>query len=293
MIDISVLIVNYNTAELVKKCVESVLKQQNVNFEIIVIDNQSHDDSVAVLRQFEPRITLVANQDNKGFGRANNQAFKLSQGRYLFMLNPDAVCLTELDLFNAVKFMDANVQYGLVGTRIVNAENQLEHTAYKHYPRQKQTSANFANLPGEIATVLGASMIARRDIFSDIKGFDEDFFLYGEETDLCLRIRKQGFAIGYCDAVTVQHIGSASEKGNPREEIIRKKKAGKLLFYTKHYPKHDVIKMVKNDLRHARLHLIRLAILKRIVGLSQKQEGQCRQHRVARDLAQQFLHNSA
>ena len=147
MIDISVLIVNYNTAELVKKCLESLWVQQDVNFEIIVIDNNSHDDSVAVLQQFIPRITFVPNQDNKGFGKANNQAFKLSQGRYIFMLNPDAICMSHQDLFHAVQFMDRHTEYGLSGTRILNSNHQLEQTAYKHYPRQKQTRADFSNLP--------------------------------------------------------------------------------------------------------------------------------------------------
>jgi GT2 family glycosyltransferase len=289
IIDVSVIIVNYNTAQLVKKCVESVLCQQNINFEIIVVDNHSSDDSIDVLRQFEACIALIANSDNKGFGRANNQAFRICRGRYVFMLNPDAVCLTETDLFHAVQFMDHHPHCGLAGTRIVNADNKLERTAFLHYPRQTQTSADFSGLPGRLATVLGASMIARRDVFERIHGFDEDFFLYGEETDLCLRIRKLGYTIEYCEQMTVRHIGSASEKGNPREEVVRKKKAGKLLFYKKHYPKSDVLKIVKHDLRHARFHMLRLSLIKRLFGLNVKQENKYRHHRVSLELARQFL----
>lgn len=289
MIDISVLIVNYNTAELVKKCVESVLCQRGVTFEIIVIDNHSTDDSVAVLQAFLPRITLIPNQDNKGFGRANNQAFKVSQGRYLFMLNPDAVCLTDQDLYHAVKFMDEHPQYGLIGTRILNSHHQVEHTTYQYYPRQKQTSVDFSHLPGVLATVLGASMVARYDVFEKINGFDEDFFLYGEETDLCLRIRKIGYMIGYCDSVTVQHVGSASEKSHRREEVVRRKKAGKLLFYGKHYPEADVRKIVKGDLKHARAHLWRLSLIKIFFGLTEKQRLRYRQSLVAREMAKKYL----
>lgn len=289
MIDISVLIVNYNTAELVRKCIESVLSQRDINFEIIVVDNNSHDNSVAVLQQFMPQITFISNQENNGFGKANNQAFKVSSGRYIFMLNPDAVFVTDKDLHHAVQFMDAHNQYGLAGTRIVNNHHQVEHTVYHHYPHQKQTSMDFSSLPGVLATVLGASMIARREVFEKVKGFDEDFFLYGEETDLCLRIRKAGFMIGYCDAVTVQHVGSASEKGNPREEILRKKKAGKLLFYRKHYPQADVKKIVKRDLRQARFHLLRLSLIKLFFGLNKKQEYKYRHQLMARDLAVQYF----
>lgn len=287
--DISLLIVNYNTASLVKKCIESLLTQQNVNFEIIVVDNNSHDDSVAVLQQFVPHITLITNQDNKGFGKANNQAFTLSQGRYIFMLNPDALCMTDQDLQHAVQFMDENSQFGLAGTRILNHHQSLEQTVYYHYPRQKQTHADFSHLPGKIATVLGASMLARREVFARINGFDEDFFLYGEETDLCLRIRKLGYSIGYCESVTVQHVGGASEKGNPREEILAKKKNGKLLFYRKHYPHADVCKIVKHDLARARFHLFRLFLIKCLFGLNKKQENKYKQQIVIRNLAKEFL----
>ena len=183
-----------------------------------MVDNNSKDNSVAVLQEFLPGITLIANPDNKGFGKANNQAFKSSRGRYIFMLNPDAVCMTNQDLAHAAAFMDEHQQDGLVGTRILNANHQLEKTAWHHYPRQTQTQADFSSLPGVYATVLGASMIARREVFEKVNGFDEDFFLYGEETDLCLRIRKAGYSIGYCESVTVMHIGSASERTNPGEE---------------------------------------------------------------------------
>jgi GT2 family glycosyltransferase len=289
MIDISVLIVNYNTAQLVKKCIESLLSQQGVNFEIIVIDNNSQDNSVTVLQQFMPRITFVANSDNKGFGKANNQAFALSQGRIIFMLNPDAVCTTDKDLQRVVQFMDEHTQYGLVGTRIINDNQQLEETVYKHYPHQKQTRVDFSDLPGVIATVLGASMVTKREVFQKVNGFDEDFFLYGEETDLCLRIRQAGYSIGYCESVTVQHVGSASEKGNPREEIMRKKKTGKLLFYRKHYPLADVRKIVQRDLNRARFHLLRLSFIKWLFGLNKKQESKYRHQLIVRDIACDFL----
>ncbi len=292
MIDISVIIVNYNTALLAKKCVESLLSQRNVHAEIIVVDNHSHDDSVNLLRAFEPRITLICNQDNKGFGKANNQAFLKSRGRYLFMLNPDAMCLSDLDLYHLVQFMDDHPQVGLAGTRMLNSSNQLTPTVFHHYPREKQTTVDFSHLPGSIATVLGASMVARRDVFEKVGGFDESYFLYAEETDLCLRIRKLGYMIGYCEHVTVQHVGSASERDNPREEVMRKKKTGKLLFYRKHYPQADVIKIMQHDFKRARFHLLRLSCIKFFMGLNKHQETKYKQYKVSYELARGFLSRS-
>jgi GT2 family glycosyltransferase len=134
-------------------------------------------------------------------------------------------------------------------------------------------------------------MCIRRDVFEKIHGFDEDFILYAEETDLCLRIRKEGFKIGYYDEVSVKHIGGASEKRNPPAEVIKKKKRGKYLFYTKHYSKNDVIKLIHADFRHARFHLIRLWIQKKILALSKKNEQKYVRHKVSYQLAKEFLNS--
>jgi GT2 family glycosyltransferase len=208
------------------------------------------------------------------------------------MINPDAMLLTPHDLSRTKAFLERHPEMGLAGTRIINLMSELQNTAYLHYPRQQETSANFSHLPGRIASVLGASMIMKRELFEAVQGFDEDYFLYGEETDLCLRIRKYGYQIGYCDEVTVRHIGSGSEKGTPPEEILRKKKMGKLLFYRKHYPMKDVRRIIKNDLHHARWHLFKLSLIRKIIGLTQKQEIRCRRLAIARDLAHDFLKNS-
>lgn len=289
MTDISVLTVNYNTADLIKACVNSVLSQLDVNLEMIVIDNASADNSVEVLRTYGDKIILLDNKDNLGFGKANNQGFRYSKGRYLFLLNPDAGFLTEKDLSNAVKFMDAHPEFGLVGTRIVDSHGQHVVTISDHYPRQNQTSADFSKLPGKWATVLGASMIIRRDVYEKVKGFDEDYFLYAEETDLCLRIRQLGYQIGYTDEITVTHVGSASERKSPPERVIRRKKSAKYLFYSKHYPKADVIQMAKRDLRQSKWHLFILALKKKTLGLNAKDEQKYIRHKTGCEVAQEAL----
>lgn len=289
MIDISVIVVNYNTAELVKRCIESILAQRDVIFEIIVIDNASADNSVDVLREFDNEITLIANDNNLGFGKANNQGFRVSKGRHLFLLNPDAVLLTEHDLLNAVCYMDAHKEYGLVGTRIYDSSEQHVITLCDHYPRQKQSSVDFSKLPGKWATVLGASMLIPREVFEKVKGFDEDFFLYAEETDLCLRIRKVGFKIGYTEKVSVQHVGCASTRKTPAEKVMRLKKEAKYLFYKKHYTSTDVIKIAKNEMRKAKWQWLRLMFKKQILGLTSRDEEKLIRHQVTCDVASQVL----
>lgn len=291
MKSISILTVNYKTPELTRACIESVLEQQAVDFEMIVVDNASNDESVSVLNALTDKIIFIPNNENVGFGRANNQAFKKSSGKYLFLLNPDARLLNKNDLANAVKFMDEHPEFGLVGTRIVDGDGNFQNTISDHYPRQKQCSADFSHLPGKWACVLGASMVIRRDAFEKVNGFDEDFFLYAEETDLCLRMRKAGYEIGYLENVTVSHIGGASAKKLPSAEVVRRKKSAKYLFYKKHYPKNDVIAMAKKDLRTASRSAWFLSLKKKLFGLTAKQEHQLARHKISQEIAKKFLQN--
>lgn len=289
---VSVLIINYNTADLIADCVESVLKQQGIDFEIIVIDNNSSDQSLAVLQNFGDKIKLIANQENLGFGKANNQGFKISNGEYLFLLNPDAKFVSSLDLKQAVDYLIQHPQCGTAGTAILNKSSELTISTDKYYPRQKQTKSNFAALPGEYASVLGASMVMRRDVFEKINGFDEDYFLYVEEIDLCLRIRQLGYTVDYIKDAKVQHIGGASERKNRPEEVALKKKTGKYLFYQKHYSKLDARRLIKHDLKHSQIQLLRLKILNKFLGLNQKNKTNYATHLAILGLAQKFLNIS-
>ncbi len=207
----------------------------------------------------------------------------------LFLLNPDAKLTTANDLLHLLQFMRSHADYGLVGTQIVNSNDVVQTTAFGHYPRQKQSTIDFTKLPGKLAAVLGASMFIRRDVYAQVKGFDKDYFLYAEETDLCLRIRKAGYKIGYVNAVSVKHIGSASERGNPSAEVIRKKKHGKYLFYCKHYAKEDVVGIAKHDLQAARRKLWPLRLLKYTLGLRHHQCAEYAKHTISLSIAKQLL----
>jgi GT2 family glycosyltransferase len=123
------------------------------------------------------------------------------------------------------------------------------------YPGERYLKTGLPQLPGKIAWVLGASMFVRRECFAAVKGFDEEFFLYSEETDLCLRLRKAGFRIGYVPEVLVTHVGGASERGRPAYDVWKRKIDGLYLFYEKHYSNSDKMRLINRDLRRARLQL--------------------------------------
>jgi N-acetylglucosaminyl-diphospho-decaprenol L-rhamnosyltransferase len=245
-LDVSIIVVTFNSALCIGDCLNSVLAQTGLKHEILVVDNASGDGTVKLVRQFADPVRLLANQQNPGFGRACNQAFAESRGRYVFLLNPDA-CFTEpTDLANLCQRMDCNGRWGLAGTRVIEA-GEVESAPAESYPDQRHVRCDFSHLPGKIAWVVGASMIIRRDVYLAVEGFDPGFFLASEETDLCLRIRQKGWEIGFVPEVIVRHIGFASERGIDPYETWLRRVPGIFRFWSKHYPPEEVRWLVRKD----------------------------------------------
>lgn len=240
--DISVIIVSYNTAALTLGCLDSLWQAQG-DKEIFVVDNASTDNSVDAIRRQHPAVTLIANAQNRGFGAANNQALKICRGRYVVFLNPDTT-IEKDTLQKAVAFMEANPQTGLAGAKILNPDGTLQESVSYRYPGESFTRGETSALTGKIASVLGAFMIARKSLLDELHGFDEDFFLYGEDEDLAWRIREKGFSIGFMEDASVLHWGGQSETGTPPVALFEKKMKAEYLFYKKHY-KSDTIERIK------------------------------------------------
>ena len=233
-LDLSVIIVNYNTADFLGRCLTSVARQTDVNAEVIVVDNCSKDGSPSFVREHFPWVRLMANDQNLGFSRANNQALKDCSGTYVYFLNPD----TELRsgaFKNMVDFMESHPNIGLAGTQLVNPDGSPQSSVEIRYPGQRHAKDELKGLKGDIAWVMGSSMIARLEVLRGVDGFDEHYFLYGEDLDLCLRIRKSGWDIGYIPEAMVIHWGGQSERNNLSVEVWEKKIRAEALFYQKHY----------------------------------------------------------
>ncbi|MCP3679605.1 MAG: glycosyltransferase family 2 protein [Gammaproteobacteria bacterium] len=131
MSDISVIIVNYNTAEEIVSCIDSILIQQEVSVEILVWDNASQDNSLEVLRRFTDKIQFVASKENLGFGKASNLLVKQATSPYIFLLNPDAYLQSCHTLIELINFMRQNPQYGMVGARLINEDMSSEDPALR------------------------------------------------------------------------------------------------------------------------------------------------------------------
>jgi GT2 family glycosyltransferase len=253
--DVSVIIVTYNSASSIADCLKSVREQQDVQREILVIDNASTDQTVNVVRSSQANPVLIENHENVGFGRACNQGFAGSQGRHIYLLNPDAQLIGSNGLSTLCRALTEHKGWGMAGSRVVSTTGEWKRPATA-YPDQSHVAKDFSALPGRIAWVVGASMIIRREVYSELGGFDPEFFLYSEETDFCLRLRQRGYEIGFVEEAAVRHIGGASETGRDPYEVWTRRANGLHLFWQKHYPPQDVDMLLRRNRLRARYRML-------------------------------------
>jgi len=233
---ISIIIVNYNTAHMIGPCLKSIEDNMDFPLETFVVDNASQDESVSLIKNNFSWVQLMESEQNLGFGKANNLAIPKCKGRYIYFLNPDTQIKS--GIFNIMtSFMDKNPQVGLAGTRLVYPDGQDQDSVQYSYPRHRYAKKKFNQLKGEIAWVLGASMIARKEIVQSVGGFDERFFLYAEDVDLCLTIRQKGWEIAYIHEAQVTHWERQSEINNPPADVWRRLLIAEKQFFEKHFPK--------------------------------------------------------
>ena len=214
--DLSVVIVNYQTFELTKNTVNSILDYDYpFSVEIFVVDNASGDDSLARLKDyFKDRVRFIASKENNGFAAGNNQALRLASGRYQLLLNSDTVVWknTLEDIYN---YMEANPDVGACGCRVLLEDGELDKACKRSFPnvknsffrlfhvptKSKDDNYNLTDLPDdevyEIDCLTGAFMFMRKEALDEAGLLDETFFMYGEDIDLCYRIKKSGWKIVY------------------------------------------------------------------------------------------------
>ena len=257
--------------------------------ELIVVDNLSKDDTLAIVRTFGPKVKLIANQNNIGFGGGCNQGFAASTGQFIYLLNPDAKLVQRNALSTLCGSMQSRPTWGMAGTRVVAPDGLEESPPFTCYPGQQRTRKNFARLPGSIAWIIGASMFIRRTVFASLNGFDPDFFLYGEETDLCLRARELGYEIGFVGEVTTRHIGSASERGGDPYEMWTRKHDGLHQFWKKHYEIADVRRLVQLNRRRASFRQLLYGVLARFQEPYSSAWEKQRRYRAIQDTSEKFL----
>ncbi len=260
-VEVSIIIVTYNTADLIEACLSSLYGEKGPAREVFVVDNASTDGGAELLRERFPEVKLIENKENRGFAAANNQVLPFCRGRYVFYLNPDTKLVSSEVIGKCVRFMDAKPEIGLAGVKLVNPDGSLQESVSFRYPGERFSKSEVAGLDGEIACVMGAGMITKTELIRRIGGFDEDFVLYGEDQDLCLRIRRAGYQIGFIEDAVVLHYGGWSGRRSLSADVWRKKTIAEYLFYQKHYKPKTIERIRRNDLLKARFRLFTLALI--------------------------------
>ena len=231
---ISVIVVNYNVEFFLEQCLNSVKKAlENVSGEVFVVDNNSIDGSVEMVRLKFPEINLIANKDNRGFSKANNQAIEISQGEYILLLNPDTV--VEEDTFlKVISFMDNHPDAGGLGVRMLDGKGVFlpeskrglptPTVAFykifglsKLFPKSKKFGQYHLGHLNELETnevdiLSGAFMLMRKEALNKVGLLDETFFMYGEDVDLSYRIQKGGYKNYYFPETRIIHYKGESTK---------------------------------------------------------------------------------
>lgn len=220
---VSVIMVNYNTRDLLLRCIESVVQNsRDCAHEIVVVDNASADGSAQAVASRFPTIKLIANSDNSGFAAASNQGAAVSAGNLLLFLNPDTIVHPEA-IRRMRDFVLSAESVGVVGCKLLNGDGTLQQSSWNDFPGIGWCwkSALYLNSPKlcepevdegavEVSHLLGACIMVRRELFQQLRGFDEKYFLYMEETDLCYRARKLGLRNYLLPSAAVVHLGQQS-----------------------------------------------------------------------------------
>ncbi|MCX8015379.1 MAG: glycosyltransferase family 2 protein [candidate division WOR-3 bacterium] len=277
MIKLSIVIISFNTRPFILKCVNSILKNYNNDeFEIIIVDNASQDDSISELQLYYNNIKLIKNINNVGYAKANNQAIKIAKGQYVLLLNPDTIVFPNT-LTRVIDFMDNNPQVGVVSCKVILPNGKIDPACHRGFPTPWASFCYFVGLEKlfpknrlfgryhlgwlsldtihEIDTPSGCFYMIRKSLVEEVGLLDENYFLYYEEVDWSYRIKKRGWKIYFLPDVKIIHYKGASSgiKKSSKKLTNVSKQTKKMAinafcnsmkyFYNKHYKtKHSIVK---------------------------------------------------
>lgn len=260
--DCSIIIVNYNTRDLLISCLASVYQtvQSEYEFEVIVVDNASKDGSREAVELLYPEVILLPQESNLGFAKANNKGINIANGRYILLLNSDTVIQPDT-LMKMLELMDSNSDIGASGCKVVLPDGSLDKackrsiptpvSAFYHYlgmsklfpNNQKFGAYNLTYVHedeiSEVGALVGAFMLVRKKVIDEVGLLSEDYFMYAEDIDWCYRIKEAGWKIVYYPNTQITHYKRASSKKAKLKTTYHFYKS-MILFYNKfHRPKYN------------------------------------------------------
>lgn len=286
-IDLSVVIVTHRTPTQVGDCLRSLWEGglRGLAGEVILIDNASNDDTLPMVRSRFPQTRVIANPDNAGFTRANNQGIAAAQGRNILLLNPDTL-VPDGALARCVAFLEAQPAHvGAMTCRVCSPDGSIQHDCARRLPtpwietcrallldRLFPRSDWFNRMPlmrwdktdaRPVPCILGAFMLVRSHVLKEMGGLDERFFLMYEEVDLCKRLGEAGWAIWYWPDAHITHLGGQSTKQEP-VIVYANSHVSAMIYFRKHYPRS--VRALRAVIRlgmELKIGLLRLNLLRR------------------------------
>lgn len=242
---VSVILVSFNTKDLLRKCLSSLQNQlpNDWEHEVIVVDNASEDGSIDMVAQEFPHVQTIANTENVGFGKANNQAYAQSTGEYVFLLNPDTT-VESGSLATLVHFIDDHAQVGLVAPQLLFEDGTIQPSCFalptisgafaQYFFNEKNAYDKYyplGNEPQTVQAVVGAAMLIPRHVVEKLGTlFDEKFYFYYEDIDLCRRIGKLGLHIFYLPQAKVFHYHGAATRRRGSWAYKQNQRSAKIYF---------------------------------------------------------------
>lgn len=257
MVDVSIIIVNWNVPELLANCLRSLVEHNSlVVYEVIIVDNYSSDNSVEFLRSEFPHVKIIGNSENVGFARGNNQGIRQAIGHYIMLLNPDTLWVDD-GLQRMVDFMNSHPKVGVIGPKLLNADGQsIQYWCARRLPHPIDTFFQYSKLSSlfpqnrlfnrhligewdhkdsrEVQCLSGACLFIRRESMQEVGLLDEDYPLYSEDTDWCHRVHLTNWKMYYFAEAQLIHIGSQSSLQNRGPATI-KGIQGIYRYYSKFY----------------------------------------------------------
>jgi GT2 family glycosyltransferase len=254
---LSVIILSYNVRYFLEQCVLSVQNAiQHIDAEIIVVDNNSSDDSCRMIKEYFPNVILIENKENTGFPKGNNIGVASARGEYICILNPDTV-VAEDTFTKILAFAETQADLGIVGCKLIDGTGKFLPESkrglptpfvaltkmsglYKMAPNSKIFAKYYAsyltaNQTGKVDVLVGAFMLMKKKLYQEVGGFDERYFMYGEDIDLCYSVVKSGKSNYYFHETTIIHYKGESTVKD--KAYVKRFKQGMDLFYEKHFRK--------------------------------------------------------
>ncbi|MAS32781.1 MAG: glycosyl transferase [Anaerolineaceae bacterium] len=266
MLDAGIVILNWNTCDLLQRCLETVLASEgDFTYKVVVVDNASSDGSAEMVRQHFPQVELIASEVNGGYPYGNNLGLKAlgfhgagqidaDAPRYAVLLNPDTEVPPDA-FFRMIEYMDARPEIGVAGPKLVLEDGSLDLACrrafptplvslyrfsglsklFPHHPQFGRYNMTFADPDRELEvdSVVGAYMQVRREAIDAVGLLDETFFMYGEDLDWAYRIKTAGWKVFYYPSVVIRHIKRAASRKSQKAQFEFNR--AMLIFYRKHY----------------------------------------------------------